>query len=422
MDTALDKSLNPAGVKRRHLPFGLQPMRKKTKALPAVVVALTLFSCLAWSEAICPDNPRGGTTYGKVRLPNFKMEVAYTSQRPRAKSDITIVTQCSVDRLYMLEEQCKSWMGITSVAVYWPLICFQPNNTENLEGAKQTVLEFHQKMEAAGNCRLDIVVISEVIKEHDLWAYPYNALRNQALARATTDVVLALDADFVVSAGLHEKLSAQDASAALLEDVSIQRNVVVLPAFETESSLGLEKGGEIANLAQQATKLELARLFEARQVIQFAEFYPVGHRSTNYKKFFESDVPYPIKFKSGYEPYVLVSRKHMPWYDERFRGYGWDKVMQIFQLDAMNFRFMAHPSAFVVHRPHPPSSGYNHTFTGEAYTQKHKPTDHLWKMERIAKDMMAELKLGTYPELGVGTITHCKDRVDQQEYKAQRWW
>ena len=69
---------------------------------------------------------------------------------------------------------------------------------------------------------------------------------------------MALDADFVVSAGLHEKLSAHDASAALLEDVSIQRNVVVLPAFETESSLGLEKGGEIANLAQRGTSLFLA--------------------------------------------------------------------------------------------------------------------------------------------------------------------
>lgn len=67
-------------------------------------------------------------------------------------------------------------------------------------------------------------------------------------------------------------------------------------------------------------------MFEKREIIQFAEFYPVGHRATNYKKFFESDIPYPIKFKSGYEPYVLVSRKHMPWYDERFRGYGWDKV------------------------------------------------------------------------------------------------
>lgn len=74
------------------------------------------------------------------------------------------------------------------------------------------------------------------------------------------------------------------------------------------------------------SKTELKGLFDSRQVIQFAEFYPVGHRSTNYKKWFTSGEPYHIKFKSGYEPYVLVSRAMMPWYDERFRGYGWDKV------------------------------------------------------------------------------------------------
>lgn len=45
------------------------------------------------------------------------------------------------------------------------------------------------------------------------------------------------------------------------------------------------------------------------------------------------------------------------------------QVMQVYQMDAMNFRFLGHPSAWVVHRPHAPSSGYNHTFTGEAYTQ-----------------------------------------------------
>ena len=73
-------------------------------------------------------------------------------------------------------------------------------------------------------------------------------------------------------------------------------------------------------------KAQLKNLFDSRKIIQFAEFYPVCHRSTNYKKWFASEVPYSIKFKSGYEPYVLVSRKHMPWYDERFRGYGWDKV------------------------------------------------------------------------------------------------
>ena len=50
------------------------------------------------AQGICPDSPKGGSTYGKVRLPNFKMEATFTSQRPRAKSDITIITQCSVDR------------------------------------------------------------------------------------------------------------------------------------------------------------------------------------------------------------------------------------------------------------------------------------------------------------------------------------
>ena len=100
------------------------------------------------------------------------------------------------------------------------------------------------------------------------------------------------------------------------------------------------------------------------------------------------------------------------------------QVMQIYQLDAMDFRFLAHPSAFVMHRPHPPSSGYNHTFTGEAYTQKHKPTDHLWKMERIAKDMMAELRVGTYPDRGVTALHECRmaSRADPVSTRAHNWW
>ena len=43
-----------------------------------------------------------------------------------------------------------------------------------------------------------------------------------------------------------------------------------------------------------------------------------------------------------------------------------------------------------------------------ARTQKHKPTDHLWKMERIAKDMMAELRVGSYPDAGVTSLQECR--------------
>ena len=46
----------------------------------------------------CADDTRPGSTYGKVRLPNLKVEAVLRSQQPREKHDITIITQCSLDR------------------------------------------------------------------------------------------------------------------------------------------------------------------------------------------------------------------------------------------------------------------------------------------------------------------------------------
>ncbi len=45
----------------------------------------------------------------------------------------------------------------------------------------------------------------------------------------------------------------------------------------------------------------------------------------------------------GYEPYVLMSRRYVPWYDERFRGYGWDKI--VFILDLAGAGFAAPPGS-----------------------------------------------------------------------------
>ena len=58
----------------------------------------------------------------------------------------------------------------------------------------------------------------------------------------------------------------------------------------------------------------------------------------------------------GFEPYVLVSKKLVPWYDERFTGYLEDKVVHIQTMVHMGFSFAVHPKAFVVHYPHPDSS------------------------------------------------------------------
>ena len=62
---------------------------------------------------------------------------------------------------------------------------------------------------------MDIVLLSEVIKEQDLWAYPYNALRNQALARADTDVRLPLLPPDVRTHKLSQASASQSSSIAV---------------------------------------------------------------------------------------------------------------------------------------------------------------------------------------------------------------
>jgi hypothetical protein len=47
----------------------------------------------------------------------------------------------------MLEEQCNTWQGITSVAVYYPLYIFQSTNADRLREAITTVENFHEQID-----------------------------------------------------------------------------------------------------------------------------------------------------------------------------------------------------------------------------------------------------------------------------------
>lgn len=49
-------------------------------------------------------------------------------------------------------------------------------------------------------------------------------------------------------------------------------------------------------------------------------------RPTDYKRWLEAARPYAIQYEEGYEPYVIIARQLVPWYDERFVGYRKNKV------------------------------------------------------------------------------------------------
>ena len=74
----------------------------------------------------------------------------------------------------------------------------------------------------------------------------------------------------------------------------------------------------------------------------------------------------------GYEPYIISARKNVPWYDERFRGHGRDRIVQTLNMAGF-VSFAVHPTAYVVQQPHPQSSS-THFAKGTPRYQEVSPT------------------------------------------------
>jgi len=103
-------------------------------------------------------------------------------------------------------------------------------------------------------------------------------------------------------------------------------------------------------------------------------FNPEGHRATNYTYWLESQADdrhdtrlvepsssgsgatpvrenlywYPITYEGHYEPYIVAHRPTLPWFDERFDTYGFDKASHILQL-AKYASLITHHSSLITH-------------------------------------------------------------------------
>ena len=114
--------------------------------------------------------------------------------------------------------------------------------------------------------------------------------------------------------------------------------------------------------------------------------YKAGHRATDYNKWLGAMRPYRIRYEEGFEPYVLVHRKYVPWYDERFVGYRKNKVVHLLHLNAVGMQWVVHPRAFAVHSPHP-----------RARTWKVTHKTGLWdQLATLYDDVKAGLEAGNY--------------------------
>ncbi|NXG77613.1 LARG2 glucuronyltransferase, partial [Baryphthengus martii] len=240
-------------------------------------------------------------------------------------TDVTLVAQLSMDRLQMLEAICKHWAGPISLALYMS------------DAEAQQFLRYAQASEVLSARRN--VAYHIVYKEGQF--YPINLLRNVALANTQTPYVFLTDIDFLPMYGLYDYLRNSIQQLELPQ----RKAALIVPAFETlHYRLSFPK-----SKAELLSMLDMGSLYTFRYHV-----WPKGHAPTDYAKWRTATVPYRVAWQPDFEPYVVV-RRDCPKYDQRFVGFGWNKVSHIMELDAQEYELLVLPNAFMIHMPHAPS-------------------------------------------------------------------
>lgn len=189
-----------------------------------------------------------------------------------------------------------------------------------------------------------------------LW-YPINQLRNKALSLSKTDLVLICDVDFRPCRRLVHLAGAESGCTGLLEKVSLGLNCIVCSAFEVIGSDEIDdchagrKSPQVPDLDGSderrqdddsdgcldelwwlnvlGSKSGLLHQWDRGRVIPFgSRSWPQGHRATRFQQWKGStnNTPYEIRYEEGFEPFVIMHRLQVPPFDERFEGYGRNKV------------------------------------------------------------------------------------------------
>jgi hypothetical protein len=289
----------------------------------------------------------------------------------------TLVVQTTFDRLPLIQETCRRWKSPIILVVY-----LSPDESQNIWD--KTVQDYSSLCD-----HLEMIPYIAASEDERKFAYPINKMRNIGLDHVITSHVLVLDVDLIPSSHLDDALvkAIELAIEARLDDDGDRgidpKDAIVVPAFERKSPIACKTLQDCQNLMTQdaqfipATMTELEHCLSDEKCLVFqSDVNFEGHADTHSMQWLKDEQKAsltPIKcFRSlRYEPYVVIpwcaleknARQRIavhaprsPYYDERFHGYGKNKIQQIAHLRERGFTFKVMPSTgFVVHHPHPES-------------------------------------------------------------------
>jgi len=313
------------------------------------------------------------------------------------RADFTFVTQASPERLWMLEHICQRWRGAIVVAVHTV-----GGHFERAAGCAQGQVDYVARP-----------VLRQTFLDHS--TYPVNALRNAAIARVETSHFLHADVDLWPDRDLLPRLRRLSASGRHSTTFSNPVHAIVVAAFsrevKSECSASSAKADSLEVNRIRACHREgddmpetfdaLKRCILAKECHIFDRYNQDGHGTTDYRTWLrgfeggKSLRAIRCFFSNRYEPYVVLHKTPwLPRYEERFHGYGKNKIQHVVHLRYAGWSFSVLGRSFLTHFPHHKSAA-RVKWEGETVSK----TEHRAKMDALYQDFLKTL-LRTYGSPG----------------------
>eukprot|EP01132_Coremiostelium_polycephalum_P009281 gene9281-11376_t len=242
--------------------------------------------------------------------------------RRNEEFDVSIITQVSVERLERVAMMADKWRAPISAAVYI-------KSKSDIDDVRKLIANSYS--------------VSTFVDFHFLYfnntRYPVNNLRNLALRNSRTDWNLLMDVDFLPPITLYKYLEGYTKETEKNDLISY-----VIPSF----SSGLSR----FNLPD--LKSDLINSINNKTIVPTnVEICKKCHAPTNYTRWYTAPEPYEAVYRWIYEPFLVYRKSQINDYDQRLKGYGWDKNSHTFGMAAAGFKFIVLPEGWIVHMDHP---------------------------------------------------------------------
>jgi Glycosyl-transferase for dystroglycan len=246
--------------------------------------------------------------------------------RPKAKQ-LTIAVPMTANRILRLESISKLYGGGPLTAAVL---------VRSKEEASIFTHIWRRKAWLFNHVDVTLVRVSEEAWERS--SIPINALRNVAVGLAVTEFVLMLDVDMTPATSTFACF--RDPMGKMLSGLMAtdDSGIYTLPVF-------------IGDLHVRPAKLK-SELMNQLQNRVATTYCMNSQKSIKVDKWYQASGPFETRFTTDFEPFGICRRSQHPTYDERFVGYGFNKISWAWGAEAEGSRLYVMSDSFVTHLNH----------------------------------------------------------------------